>query len=304
VSSDTGSVPDRLRRAAAAAAVPATVVAAWHGQAPEPIAGQLWRASWGELNELVLVLAVAGDHLRTAPVTVDVDYADEDTVVLPADATPLSVELAVWLGLQRDLPFGVLDRYLGSIGERWRKAEDVERGLASGDPRRGPACLSAADPRAEYRARLDDTLDMLAAATWVPTGSGGLPQLLRAAGLDPQQLVTLLGMTPQQALAVLRGQAPLSSDQADRLVQVSGHGTDELLAANPPLPADLVARLDRPRRRAQVRELARRRQVPETAAWRAAAFGTWALAARQTGDKVDAAWDQRLDRYFQVVLDD
>ena len=260
--------------------------------------GQLWRASWDDLNELVLVLDVLGDRVEIAPVSLDIDYADEETVVLPEQATPLHLEVAVWLGLRRDLSMGVLDRCLGAV-ERWRH---LLSSAGFEDLRRGSRLLIA-DPRAEYRARLEDAFDVFAAATWVPIGSGALAEMLRSAGLGPEQLVTLLNVTPQQAFAVLRGRAAISAEQAGLLTEVLGSAPDDLLAANPSLPVDLVARLDRPRRRVQVRELARRRRMPETEAWRAAAYGTWALAARQAGDRSDPAWDDRLDRYFDVVLD-
>lgn len=299
MNSRVGAVPERLRRAMAAAAVPAGAVAAWQGPPPEPEVGQLWRARWEDLAELVVILEAVDDRVVVAPVSFDVDYADEQSVVLPEDATSLQVEAAVWLGLRRDLSMGVLDRYVGFLAERWR---DLASSAERDELRRGRR-LHPADPGGEYRARLEDTVDVLAAATWVPIGSGALAGMIQSAGVSPQQLVGLLDATPQQALAVLRGRAPVTVEQSSRLSMAIGSTPEEVLAANPSLPEDLVTRLDRPRRRAQVRELASRRRLPEVEAWRAAAYGTWALAARQTGDRADPAWDDRLDRYFDVVLD-
>jgi len=298
VNSRTGAVPERLRAAMEAAAIPAGAVGAWQGPPPEPEAGQLWRARWENVAQLVLVLDVVGDRVEVAPVSLDVDYADEHSVVLPEDATPLAVEAVVWLGLRRSLSMGVLDRSLGLLAERWR---DLRSSAGMNELRRGSRA-GAADPRAEYRARLEDAFDVLAAATWVPIGSGALASMIRSAGLGAQELVGLLDTSPQQALAVLRGRAAVTADQARQLSAEIGLAPEEVLAANPSLPTDLVARLDRPRRRAQVRELARRRRLSETEAWRAAAYGIWALAARQTGARADPAWDDRLDRYFAVVL--
>ncbi|MDQ1246382.1 MAG: hypothetical protein QG597_750, partial [Actinomycetota bacterium] len=113
----------------------------------------------------------------------------------------------------------------------------------------------------------------------------------------------LLGIKPQQALALLRGQVPLSPSQADLISQATDRPVTEILAANPVLPPELVARLDQPRRRRQVHQLAERRGVTETEAWRQAGYAVLALAARQTGDHESQAWEERLDRYFHVVLD-
>ena len=60
----------------------------------------------------------------------------------------------------------------------------------------------------------------------------------------------------------------------------------------------------RPRRRAQIVALARAKSISEDEAFARAVFDAYALAARASGDTDSAeAWNARLDRYFQMVLD-
>ena len=66
------------------------------------------------------------------------------------------------------------------------------------------------------------------------------------------------------------------------------------------LPADLVTRLDQPRRRRQLASLAARNGTDERTARLNAAYGTLQFAARQTGGPSAPAWDARLDRYFEA----
>lgn len=292
MTSAPGDAADRLRRALAGSAVPVAVHSARRGTPPDPEPGQLWRARWETVTALVVVLAVSADVVEAAPVTVDPDYADDAGVIVPGGDNPLGVDAVVWMGLRRRLPMAVLDRFLGP----WPATGSA--GL------NGWPVVSPADPRSEYRARLEDEVDELAAAHWTPQGAGTLGQVLHEANVNAGQLVELLDVAPQDALALLRGQQPVTAEQAATLATAVGVTVEDILAANPELPAGVVTRLDRPRRREQVDALAARRGLSEVAARQAAAFGAWRLAARRIGDREDPAWDARLDRYFDAVLDE
>jgi hypothetical protein len=78
---------------------------------------------------------------------------------------------------------------------------------------------------------------------------------------------------------------------------------EALLAANPPLPEDLVAELDLPAYRSKVVALAQRRGMDEIEAWMTAAYSVTAVAHRQT-EGAAPTWTDRLDRYFALVLDE
>ncbi|HVW80737.1 MAG TPA: hypothetical protein VHB69_07350 [Mycobacteriales bacterium] len=290
MTSAPGDAADRLRRALAPSVLPARVQQAAQTAPPDPQPGQLWRARWEETSELVAVLRVTTDAVEAAPVTLDVEYADNDAAVVPAGESPLGVDTVTWIGLRRVLPMTVLDRFLG---------EWPVKSLMAGT---GSVIVNPADPRAEYRAYLEDELDLLAAARWAPTGAGTLAEELRAAGIDPQRLVALLDLAPQEALALLRGRLPVTAEQAETLAPALNRTVEQILAANPAPPAEIVSLLDRPRRRPQVQALARRRGMSEVTARQTAAFGVWRLAARQVGDRTEPAWDARLERYFHVTL--
>ncbi|MDQ1295994.1 MAG: hypothetical protein QG608_3881, partial [Actinomycetota bacterium] len=152
---------ERLRRFAVAAKVPTAVVTAWHDPPPAPGDGQLWRARWEEHVEIVLVTAVTLDSVQVVPVTLDVGYEDDATLIVPPDSGPLGVPFLIWRGLPRNLPLRVLDRYLGSSREGLRTAAELAAAPTTGGATTGIAITSAVDPRSEYRARLEDSLDAL-----------------------------------------------------------------------------------------------------------------------------------------------
>lgn len=296
-----GSPADRLRAAVEKARVPAAVIDALNASPPDPARGQIWRARWQDRNQLILLRTVNDDAVA-APVALDVALADDSAAILNAEDTTLRLPMVQWPALARPVPIRILDRWVGeltSVGASVLNPTPGEAALPGGRP-----VVSPVDPRAEYRAMLEDTMTELAEATWVPAGTGVLGQLLRTADLGPAELTKALHVQPQQALALLRGQRPVTVEQAAILASLTRSPAEALIEANPPLPEDLVSRLDRPAARALIRRLADQRHVPEIQAWQDAGYEIFALAARQTGTDKTTAWDQRIDRYFAAALDD
>lgn len=282
----------RLRAALAAAALPPSVRHAWTERPPTLAPGQIWRARWGTVTHLLLILDAPSCSVRAAPVTLDVDAADDSAAVLPATSSELTVPLVLWLGDATSLPLRVLDRFLGSL------TVDLQE-LSAAD--HGHPVLTPADERAVHRARLQDALDVLVAARWAPEGNGNLKALLGTA--DPKTLAHVLEVPDRTVIALRRGKAALTPEQAERLAPVVRQPVEALLAANPPLPEDLVADLDHPAYRAKVVALAQQRGIDETQAWLTAGFAVAAVAHRQTeGDT--PSWTDRLDHYFALVLDE
>ncbi|MFZ0225805.1 MAG: hypothetical protein WAL41_02435, partial [Mycobacterium sp.] len=76
-------LPDQVR---AAMTAPASV-----GDV-EP--GQLWRLTWRDRHILAAVLDVADWQVLCAPVTTDTKLADELTLLIPAESSPLVTDLA------------------------------------------------------------------------------------------------------------------------------------------------------------------------------------------------------------------
>lgn len=292
-----GDARARFHAAITAAAVPPTLKAAWNGPVPEPAAGQLWRARIAELTEFVLLITVDARTITAAPVSIDAEYADEQAVTVPADESPLGVATTVWLGLAHTVPMRTLDRCAGRLTPAAAEVTSTIRGIG----RPGAAVVSAAQPVTEYRARLADCMDKLAAVSTDIPGTGELPALLTVAGLKPSRLVEL-GLDTPRALAVTRGTAAVNEDEAAVLARELDRSMDDVLTANPAPPKELTTWLDRPRRRRQLEGLATQRGIDAEEARVHAAYDVWALAAREPGGGVD--WNARLDRYFDLVLDD
>jgi hypothetical protein len=145
-----------LVRAAAGAVVPETVRAAVAGaDRPEagPQAGELWRARppGGDPVTLVWLRSVGpAGAVVVVPASFDTEFADDSTLVVPAEASPLGLPLALHLSLETTIdPEALLDR-LGQL--------DI-----AGWPV-GPRIVSPLDERIEYRQALADRLAELGPA--------------------------------------------------------------------------------------------------------------------------------------------
>ncbi|MGH9222410.1 MAG: zf-HC2 domain-containing protein [Acidimicrobiales bacterium] len=115
----------------------------------EPGAGQLWLAGPDDDQRLlVLVLRVDGDRVAVAPVTFDVEAADDETVVVDASRSPLGLALAAYPALATEVPAGALVSSLGALP-----------GALEGE--RGTAITGATDPRLDVRQYLADRLGAL-----------------------------------------------------------------------------------------------------------------------------------------------
>lgn len=296
---EAGRTTARLHAAAANVSIPRTLLAAFHEAPPEPTAGQIWRAAWDEVVEVVAIRYVDGTDVSVVPISFETDYADTQAHVLPAIATSLEVAVAAWAGMERHLPVRVLHRCLGAV------SGDMTASWPQSVPgaRQGRRIVTSIDPRTQHQAELEDHLDSLSEADWAPAGTGVLAQWLREANIGVEELSKTANCSTAQALALRRGQAVVTEREAETLAFLLGRSVAEIIAANPPVPEPLRARLDRPAWRAFVQRLARLRDLPERLAWQAAAYGTLRMAGRETAGDDGAIWDQRLERYFQVTLE-
>ncbi|WP_248962016.1 hypothetical protein [Sphaerisporangium perillae] len=243
------------------------------------------------------------DAVVAMPIMLDDRHADARTLILAPDQTSPAVTLAVWTDLARRIPLCVLDRQVGTVTVDVSRS-GWEAAAIAGGARWGSDPVSATDPRHDVRAGLDDAVHEFAEAAWAPTGTGELARLLASAAVSPQKLVEVLSVTPQRALALRRGQVPVSDVEATALAPMLGISEQAVLEANASPPAALVVQMSRPRRRAQVVRLAQKRAITEHSARLAATYGVNSQAARQTGQSREPEWDERIDRYFQVSLAD
>jgi transcriptional regulator with XRE-family HTH domain len=293
---------DRLARALAGGAVPEQFRRAFTSIPPDPLPGQLWRARRDDTSMLVLLTQVEPTAVDAVPVTMDDDYSTADSVLLERDASPLGVSLTVWPELGKTLPMRVLENYAGDLELDGAGIDPLGAVRAAG--RLGRPASSPADPVLEYQARIRDDSAFMAGIS-EPSGSGTLPNILADGRLRTAELAQILGVSPAEVLSLRRGERPISPAEAARLAPVLGLARDDLVAANPAPPNKLLVQVAHPRRRAQIVTLARVKDISEDEAFARAAFDTYALAARASGDPEGAeAWNARLDRYFQMVLDD
>ncbi|MFP5319301.1 MAG: hypothetical protein ACLGI2_13550 [Acidimicrobiia bacterium] len=110
----------------------------------DPAPGDLWLA--GEDDRLlVAVLRLHHDRALLAPVTLDVESADDETVVVDAGHSPLGTGLAVHPALATELPRSVLAARLGT-GLPLDRTADA--------PSAGPPVTGPADPRLDLRHEL------------------------------------------------------------------------------------------------------------------------------------------------------
>jgi hypothetical protein len=142
-----------LVRAAAAAAVPEPVRAATAGaDRPDagPEAGELWRARHPDGGPLILVWlrSVGPAGVVAVPVSFDVEFADDQTLIVTGEDSPLGLPIALHRPIETTIdPRALLDR-LGRLDPA---------GAAV-----GPRIVSPVDERLEYRQTLADRLAGLA----------------------------------------------------------------------------------------------------------------------------------------------
>jgi hypothetical protein len=122
----------------------------------EPAVEELWVAGDDD-RTLVLVLGVAGDRITAAPVTFDVEAADDETVVV--EQSPFRTPVAVHPSLALAIPRAALTAKVGVL---------TLAGAAGGAPIAGPS-----DPRLQARQHLADRL--AAFADPPPAGAGDAP---------------------------------------------------------------------------------------------------------------------------------
>lgn len=268
-------------------------------------AGQVWRARWEHLHLLVLVLAIDGREVQAAPVTIDPPAEDDHSLIVDGTSTVFGVDATVWAGLTTVVPVRVLDRLL----DVWDKetvcwATDTVRGRQASVPvgaRQGHDPRSELDPAALFRAELADDLELLRQAPALPVENPGAKHRDLAAilgdKLDLGLLCSSLNMSQPQVMKLLRGQIPLTDDQVELIAHVTALPAEQVRAAVRPLPLELVATVEHPRWRQAWVKRAQRREVSEDEARRSAAYGTFALAARETGGR-EPNWNERLRQFL------
>jgi hypothetical protein len=264
--------------------------------------GQIWLARWR--NESLTVLTLAGaDAARTvlaAPVTIEPELEDEDSVVLDAGVNPFDTAATIWFGLARQIPVFTFVHPISSVSEHVlygaeRLAVSSAAETQSTGMRRGHAYHFNESPSAAQRAELDDLLE-----TWIsdmrPLAVSSTSKASSARRKPPftfLQVMAALDVRQPQAMDIVRGKHHLATGEAERLAQHVGCTVEEILSTVEPLPEEALVELEQPRWRHLVRSEAAEQGINEPAARVRIGYQALALAARQHGAG-EQVWKQRL----------
>lgn len=164
----------------------------------EPRANEIWRVGRGEAL-LVWVRQMFGDEVADiVPLVLDVELADDDSVLIENDATVLGTEIAAMVALRTHIHRGAFLNRIGTL-DISRDVTEVMTAMregrrASGIPA-GPPVRDADDQRIEYRQVLRDLLAELSPSAWSDGSSapeaeeekrdGEAEQPLPSSELDP-----------------------------------------------------------------------------------------------------------------------
>ncbi len=171
---DTGG--DLTALTAASPVLPEGFLAALRGDgtadSSDALPGQVWRAadsaSEGGVALLVWVRKVLGTTAAVLPVVPDTDMADEYSLLVDADATPLGMELAVLTGVDGEILLSNLVTPVGTLNiaadvAEVRRAADTGREPPSA-VRTGLPVIREDDQRIEYRQIVSELLGSLGTA--------------------------------------------------------------------------------------------------------------------------------------------
>lgn len=141
-------------------------------QAPrqgDPRPGEVWRVGRDEAL-LVWIRRVFDDGVvDVIPLVLDIELADEETVLIEADATPLACELAAMVALRTHVDLGAFLNRIGTTDIRSDVTEVMtatREGRQPNGVRVGPPVVDDGDSRIAYRQALRGLLYGLTPGTW------------------------------------------------------------------------------------------------------------------------------------------
>jgi hypothetical protein len=142
------------------------------GQDREPQPNEIWRVGRNEAL-LVWVRQVFEDGVADViPLVLDVELADQESVVVGADATPLATETAAMVSLRTHVHTGAFLNQVGTldIGKDVTEVMTaVREGRRPSGVQVGPPIDDDDDQRLEYRQALRDLLAELSPSAWLET---------------------------------------------------------------------------------------------------------------------------------------
>lgn len=135
----------------------------------DPRPGEIWRAGRAEAV-LVWVRRVFDDGVAdVVPLVLDVDMADDESVIVPASATTFQMELAAMVSLRTHVDFDAFINRFGVLDIR-ADVDEVMAAVRDGRHPRGvhvgPPIVEDWDRRIDYRCAVRDLLAGLSPGEW------------------------------------------------------------------------------------------------------------------------------------------
>jgi hypothetical protein len=142
-----------------------------------PRPGEIWRIGRDEAM-LVWVRRVFEDTIDVIPAVLDIELADQESVFIPAESTPLGMPLALLTGIRTHVGMpALLQRvgYFNAFTEVNEVMAAAREGRLPQGVQTGPPIDTEDDQRIEYRQLLADLLSDMAPDRWpdVPTPEAG-----------------------------------------------------------------------------------------------------------------------------------
>ncbi|MGH2732281.1 MAG: zf-HC2 domain-containing protein [Actinomycetota bacterium] len=276
-------------------------------EVPDLECGQLWRLEWEDIAALGVLLRVRDEDVTLIPAGEDPHMADEYTLILEEDQSPLGISLALWVDLETVVPLFVLDRWMGVV-DLLAEVEEVRTAFQNGgrpaSVNTGRPILHPLDERLQYREALAVRFTRLADAGLLlevgePGKAPSLLEIMNNAGAIPSEVAGRLGISAADMYSLLRGQRSPTTEEAAGLSEVVGVAPDILLRAGGDLDQGLVRILSHPKWRPAIRQRARERRSTEIAERMRVGYEVMAHAARRAGVR-DAPldWDRLARDYF------
>lgn len=224
-----------------------------------------------------------------APTTVGGPEDATGQIIVDAEASPIGVELRIWVSLALPVDQGVFLRRYASMPQ----VQDRVHAATKRVPKSWDAVILLAE--------IGAAMHTLTEAEWLPAqapSSTSITDRMRAMNVKPSQIAAATGISADVVRDIARGAAPPTPAQATALAGVLKADASELMAT-PELPVELVEATSRPRWRPMIRRRAGQGGVTEAAARLAVATDVVGMAARTTHGKRDAAaWDSLIGQYL------
>lgn len=135
-----------------------------------PQQGEIWRVGRNEAL-LVWVRRVVDDEVADViPLVLDVDLADQESLIVSASATPLATEIAAMVALRTHVHVGAFINRIGTVDIRQGVTEimtAMQEGRLPSGVSVGRPIEDDDDQRFEYRQALRDLLGELSPSTWI-----------------------------------------------------------------------------------------------------------------------------------------